>query len=282
MSGLNLYHSQLHSRISSRIPIRVWVVLGGMLLLLASCDPLTPTDAQPQADPYLTALTVQPGDLQFDRLRDGVKDTTILYRISVQSLSGKALAVAPQYLLIDTDLNKTLITGAVSTFNASTATYSTSFSIQTNTNVFKNMELVVYALSGSQQLGNRIVRKLSLAGIPGIRPVIADARINPATVTIPVSGQSPKPIIFQADVTDADGLDNIAQVYMTIRSLVNGNIVATRSLKLLSSSSSLRTYADTLQVASTNSPDRYRVAFFADDKSGLRSDSLFKELEFIR
>lgn len=282
MLGLNLFHTPLQPRISSRIPVGFWVVWGGVLLLLASCDPLTPIDEQPQADPYLTALSVQPGDLQFDRVRDGVKDTTILYRISVQSLSGKPLAMAPQYLLVDTDLNKTLITGAITTFNASTATYSTSFSIQTNTNVFKNMELVVYALTGSQQLGNRIVRKLSLAGIPGIKPVIADARINPASVTIPASGQAPKPILFQADVRDADGLDNIAQVYMTIRSLVNGNIVATRSLKLLSSSSSQRTYADTLQVASTNNPDRYRVAFYADDKSGLRSDSLFKELEFIR
>jgi len=256
--------------------------LCGLLLILASCDSLTLTDQESNPDSYLTNLSVQPGDIQFDRARDGIKDTTIIYRVRVQSLSGKPLLSAPQYMLIDTDLNKTLKTGSMTTFTASTATYETSFTLQTNTSLFKNVELVVYALSGSQQLGNRIVRKLSLSGVPGIKPVIADARITPATVTIPGSGQAPKPILFQADVRDADGLDNIAQVYMTIRSLVNGNIVATRTLKLLSSSSSMRTYADTLQVASTNNPDRYRIAFFADDKSGLRSDSLFKELEFIR
>lgn len=269
-------------RYQYRIPLSGWSLLGGILLALTSCDTLTPIDESKSTDPFLTALSIQPGDIQFDRLRDGIKDTTITYRVSVQTLSGKPLSSAPLYLLIDTDLNKTLFSGSLSSFNASTASYSSSFSLQTNTGVFKNLELVVYALSGSQQLGNRIVRKLSLAGIPGFKPVIADARINPALVTIPASGQAPKPIIFQADVRDADGLDNIAQVYMSIRSLVNGNIVSTRSLKLLSSSGTLRTYSDTLQVASTNSPDRYRVSFYADDKSGLRSDSLFKELEFIR
>ena len=259
-------------------------ILATLVLTLAviSCDETPGANSLEITPPQLTDMTLSPGDLQFDREIDGVKDTLIRFDISVKNKDSRQLDFAPEVIINDTDNNILFNTYELDSYDASTGRYSGSFSIQTNTNLFKNFEIIVFARNSEQELGNRIVRKLKLSGIPGIKPIIQTATITPAVAQIPLAGQPARRIDFVADVFDEDGLDNIEQVFMRLISETTGPLGTPFLLTPGSLSGTARSYSTTLEIGSSNSPDKIQVLFYADDKAGLRSDTLYRSLEIIR
>lgn len=232
--------------------------------------------------PRIADLMITPGDLQFDRERDGVKDTTIQFVLSVQNVDAGPLAQPPILILNDLDLGARRIEKDLADYDAGANRYSTTFELETNTNLFRNFELVVFAVNSEQELGNRIVRLLSFSGIPGIKPTIVDATITPATAQIPATGQAARRIDFVADVADEDGLDNIDQVFMRLISETTGPLGTPFLMTAGTETGAIRRYTTTLEINSSNSPDKIRVLFYADDRAGLRSDTLYRSLEIIR
>ncbi len=227
-------------------------------------------------------MELTPGDLQFNRDRDGVKDTTIQFTLSVRNLDGRPLDNPPVLILNDLDLDVKRFDQELSTYDAATNRYSTNFELSTNTNLFRNFELIVYAVNSEEELGNRIVRILKFSGIPGIKPVVANAIITPAVAQIPLAGQPARRIDFVAEVSDADGLDNIDQVFMRLVSETTGPLGTPFLMTAGSETGSLKRYTTTLEISSSNSPDKIRVLFYADDRAGLRSDTLYRSLEIVR
>jgi hypothetical protein len=249
---------------------------------LASCDDTPGVNALNNAPPRITDLQVNPGDLQFDRVRDGVKDTTIQFTLSVKNLDTKPLDNPPVLIVNDLDLGVKRFDQEVYTYNASTNRYSTTFSLTTNTNQFRNFELIVYAVNSEYELGNRIVRILKFAGIPGIKPVVVNASITPAVAQIPAVGQAARRIDFVAEVSDADGVDNIDQVFMRLVSETTGPLGSPFLMTAGTVTGNVKRYTTTLEISSSNSPDKIRVLFYADDRAGLRSDTLYRSLEIVR
>jgi hypothetical protein len=227
-------------------------------------------------------MELSPGDLQFDRDLDGVKDTTIQFTLSVRNLDLGELDNPPMLTLNDLDLGVKRFDQELATYDATTNRYSTSFTLSTNTNLFRNFELIVYAVNNENELGNRIVRVLKFSGIPGIKPVVADASITPAVAQIPLAGQPARRIDFVADVTDEDGLDNIDQVFMRLVSETTGPLGSPFLMTAGAETGNVKRYTTTLEINSSNSPDKIRVLFYADDRAGLRSDTLYRSLEIVR
>ena len=253
-----------------------------LLVALASCDETPGVNALDNAPPRIADLELTPSDLQFDRIRDGVKDTTILFNISVRNIDVGPLDNPPILILNDLDLGVKRFDQELTTYNATTNRYSTTFTLSTNTNLFRNFELIVYAVNSEEELGNRIVRILKFSGIPGIKPLVANATITPAIAQIPLAGQAARRIDFVADVSDADGVDNIDQVFMRLVSETTGPLGTPFLMTAGSVTGNLKRYTTTLEINSSNSPDKIRVLFYADDRAGLRSDTLFRNLEIIR
>lgn len=243
-------------------------------LALASCDETPGVNLRENPPPQLTQFSITPGDVQFQRETDGVKDTTIVFQMSVGHHGG-ALDMPPEYILTDTDTELTLDTGTLSDYDAASGRYSGGFSMSTNTNLFRNFEIVVFARNGEQELGNRIVRKLSLRGIPGIRPLMDSATVDPDTVTRPPSGSTEDiGILFSSVVLDEDGPDNVDQAYLSLISLTTGPVGTPIVLTRGSADGNKVSFSTQLFINANNSADEYRILFFADDKSGLRSDTL--------
>jgi hypothetical protein len=251
-------------------------------MALASCDETPGVNAFDTPPPRIADMELTPGDLQFDRIRDGVKDTTIQFSLSVRNLDAGPLANPPILILNDVDLGIKRFDRELTTYNATTNRYSTTFSLATNTNLFRNFELIVYAVNSEDELGNRIVRILKFSGIPGIKPVIANATITPAQAQIPAAGQAARRIDFVADVSDADGVDNIDQVFMRLVSETTGPLGSPFLMTAGTVTGNLKRFTTTLEINSSNSPDKIRVLFYADDRAGLRSDTLYRSLEIIR
>ena len=249
---------------------------------MASCDETPGVNALDNPPPRIADLVITPGDLQFDRERDGVKDTTIQFVLSVRNVDAGPLAQPPILILNDLDLGARRIEKELADYDAGANRYSTTFELETNTNLFRNFELVVFAVNTEQELGNRIVRLLSFSGIPGIKPTIVDATITPATAQIPATGQAARRIDFVADVADEDGLDNIDQVFMRLISETTGPLGTPFLMTAGTETGAARRYTTTLEINSSNSPDKIRVLFYADDRAGLRSDTLYRSLEIIR
>lgn len=249
---------------------------------MASCDETPGVNALDNPPPRIADLVITPGDLQFDRERDGVKDTTIQFVLSVRNVDVGPLAQPPILILNDLDLGARRIEKELADYDAGANRYSTTFELETNTNLFRNFELVVFAVNTEQELGNRIVRLLSFSGIPGIKPTIVDATITPATAQIPATGQAARRIDFVADVADEDGLDNIDQVFMRLISETTGPLGTPFLMTAGTETGATRRYTTTLEINSSNSPDKIRVLFYADDRAGLRSDTLYRSLEIIR
>jgi len=251
-------------------------------LFVHTCDETPGINSLDIAPPQLTDMTLSPGDLQFDREIDGVKDTLIRFDISVRNKDNRPLDFSPEVIINDTDNNILYNVYELDSYDTSTGRYSGSFSIQTNTNLFKNYEIIVFARNSEQELGNRIIRKLRILGIPGIKPIIQSATITPAIAQIPLAGQPARRIDFVANVFDEDGLENIEQVFMRLISETTGPLGTPFLLTPGSLSGAARSYSTTLEIGSSNSPDKIQVLFYADDKSGLRSDTLYRSLEIIR
>lgn len=249
---------------------------------MVSCDETPGVNALDNPPPRIADLMITPGDLQFDRERDGVKDTTIQFVLSVRNVDVGPLAQPPILILNDLDLGARRIEKELADYDAGTNRYSTTFELESNTNLFRNFELVVFAVNTEQELGNRIVRLLSFSGIPGIKPTIVDATITPATAQIPATGQAARRIDFVADVADEDGLDNIDQVFMRLISETTGPLGTPFLMTAGTETGGTRRYTTTLEINSSNSPDKIRVLFYADDRAGLRSDTLYRSLEIIR
>jgi hypothetical protein len=250
--------------------------------VLASCDEAPGVNAFDNPPPRITDMVISPGDLQFDRDSDGVKDTTIQFTISVRNLDVGPLEYPPQLILNDIDLGVKRFDQELSTYDATTNRYSTTFTLTTNTNQFRNFELIVYAVNSENELGNRIVRILKFLGIPGIKPVVVNATITPAVAQIPIAGQPARRIDFLAEVADEDGLDNIDQVFMRLVSETTGPLGTPFLMTAGSVTGNLKRYTTTLEINSSNSPDKIRVLFYANDRAGLRSDTLYRSLEIIR
>lgn len=252
------------------------------LLALASCDETPGVNALDNAPPRIADLELTPGDLQFDRVRDGAKDTTIRFTISVRNIDIGPLDNPPILTLNDLNLGAKRFDQELSAYNTSTNRYSTTFTLSTNTNQFRNFELIVYAVNNENELGNRIVRKLTFSGIPGLKPVVANASVTPAIAQIPLAGQAARRIDFVADVSDADGLDNIDQVFMQLVSETTGPLGSPFLMTAGAVTVNLKRYTTTLEINNSNSPDKIQVLFYADDRAGLRSDTLLRSLEIIR
>ncbi len=260
-------------------------LLSGILLViaaLASCDETPGANALDNRPPRITEMVLLPGDLHFDRDRDGVKDTTIQFTLSVRNLDAGPLDNPPILTLYDLDLGTKRFDQVLATYDASKNRYSTTFTLSTNTNLFRNFELVVYAVNNENELGNRIVRILKFSGIPGIKPVVVNATITPAVAQIPLAGQPARRIDFVAEVSDDDGLDNIDQVFMRLVSETTGPLGTPFLMTAGSVTGTVKRYTTTLEIGSSNSPDKIRVLFYADDRAGLRSDTLYRSLEIIR
>jgi len=257
-----------------------------LLLIIAAgviaCDETPGINSIELKPPQLTELILNPGDISFDRQKDGVKDTLIKYQISVKIKNGGSLDSPPQYFITDNDSKARVKEGEITIFDPVNQKYSTSFSIQSNTNLFKSFTVTVYALNSENELGNRITRTFKLSGIPGLKPIISDANINPSRAQIPASGQPALRIDFTADVRDPDGLENIEIVFMRLVSETTGPVGSPFQLTAGTITASTRRYSTSLEINSSNSPDKYRVLFYADDKAGLRSDTLIRNLEIIR
>ena len=253
-----------------------------LLLATASCDETPGVNMLDNPPPRISDLTLTPGDLQFDRDRDGVKDTTISFTLSVKNLDSTPLDNPPLLTLNDLDLGAKRFDQELADYNASTNRYSTTFTLQTNTNLFRNFELIVYAVNNENELGNRIVRILKFSGIPGIKPVVANATITPAVAQIPLAGQPARRIDFVAEVSDEDGLDNIDQVFMRLVSETTGPLGTPFLMTAGNATNGTKRYTTTLEINSSNSPDKIQVLFYADDRAGLRSDTLYRSLEIIR
>lgn len=253
-----------------------------MALQFTSCDESPGINSFDIQAPQLTELSLNPGDITFSRQIDGVKDTLIRYELSVKNKLGGPLNPPPQFYITDNDLKTRIKEGEISNFNSNNQTYSTQFSIQSNTNLFRSFTVTVFALNSENELGNRITRTFKLSGIPGLKPIISEATITPSRAQIPAVGQAAQRIDFTADVQDPDGLDNIESVFMRLISETTGPLGSPFQLTAGSSTGNTRRYSTSFEINSSNSPDKVSVLFYADDKSGLRSDTLIRNLEIIR
>jgi hypothetical protein len=251
-------------------------------LAVTACDEVPGINNLDKSPPQLTELTLSPGDITFSRQFDGVKDTIITYQLSVKNKLGGPLDSPPQYYITDNDLKARIKEGEITNFNPSAQTYTTSFTISSNTNLFRNFTLTVYALNNENELGNRITRTFKLSGVPGIKPLISDAAITPSRAQIPAAGQAALRIDFTADVQDPDGVDNIESVFMRLISETTGPLGSPFLLTAGATTGNTRRYSTSFEINSGNSPDKVRVLFYADDKSGLRSDTLVRNLEIVR
>lgn len=247
-------------------------------MVLTCCDstPLLVSDTDPVAQ--LTDFQIDPGDIQFDRVIHGVTDTMLTFRISV-SHHGTKPDVTPQFVLRNDGSNNALQSGFMSVYDENTKRFSGSFQFSTNTNLFHELNLLVFAASESE-LSNRINRKISIKGIPGSNPEILDATINPNPVTLPSAGSIL--VIFNAKIADDDGIDNIRSVYFRMESLNTGPLGSAFMMKPGVVEDGYQIYADTLTITSTNNPDRIRVTFFAEDKSDLQATAVERILEIVR
>ncbi len=251
-------------------------------LLITACDEppgINNLDIRP---PELTELVLNPGDITFNRQIDGIKDTLIRYRITVKNKIGGPLDSPPQYYVTDNDLKTRIKEGELSEFNPAQQTYAADFAIQSNTNLFRSFTVIVYAVNSENELGNRITRNFKLSGVPGLKPIITQANITPSRAQIPAVGQAALRIDFAADVQDPDGIDNIESVFMRLISETTGPLGSPFQLTAGSTTGNTRRYSTSFEINSSNSPDKVRVLFYADDKSGLRSDTLIQHLEIVR
>jgi len=143
--------------------------------------------------------------------------------------------------------------------------------------------LIVYASDEAGMLGNEVRGVIELAALGG--PPVIESVDFPATVQRPADGEAAVPIMIVAQVSDPDGLANVARVEVRFNGgsplllcddggqdacnpgFASGDETAGDGLFTL-----------TIQVESTNALGDISLEFVATDRSGLASDPVTRVL----
>ena len=252
-----------------------FLLIAGFSVIITSCDSaITPKDYN-DISPFVSNIRVTPDSLLFST-PDGQKDTTVTFTIMVDGFEFEPDSV-PYYYLFKRGAFDPFQEGKLSISTAITNLYETDLSIETSTIDFEEYSFLV--TPGLSTNSNYVQAKIVQRGVPVNAPEILEVN-NPQSVVIPTTGNSTT-VRFTAKVTDIDGQNNIANVFLNFRN-ENGTLLSTTPFIMLDDggaesgdlSPADSIFTDTFIVDSSNTPNNRTAIYWAIDKAGLSSDTL--------
>lgn len=229
--------------------------------------------------PSVLNFEITPSKIAFDAVLDGQKDTTITFSLQVDAFDLDKNA-KPMYYFFINDEDEPRHTGEFALVENSPNTYKTTTNIVTNTYTYINYKVLVTPGDVETSRGNYIQSIITQTGVPLNAPVIMETNA-PITVTIP-TGDEVKQVFFTAKVIDADGQDNIENVYLNFRN-ADGTLLLPQPYIMLDDGkinvsgdkiAGDSVFTKALSINSSNSPNNRTALYWVIDKGGLSSDTL--------
>jgi hypothetical protein len=257
--------------------------IASIALFYSACD----NPILNESDGTLTVQSFQlsPSSFQFSE-SDGIRDTTVTVTFTVQ-IDGEPDSTKTGFSL--SLGNETIASGPL-TQTQTPGVYTAQTELTFSTLSFSTFRAYVYAYD-QRNYGNSIERKLKVQGILTAPPEIIEVN-NPEEVQIPASGQTQ--ITFTARVVHPFAQELIQRVAFFI--------VDSQNRRLPDSNSSFEMFDDgvtnlsegrndeaandsvytrVLFANENNTPENYRIFYFALDKAGQSSDTLETILRFV-
>lgn len=250
------------------------MLLGG--ILSCSDGPGTNNVVGGTAFPRELNLRVQPQNIAFNPT-DGVQDSLIQVNLELRS-ADDLNELNFEYLISRLSNDEVLATGF---FEGNSSVQTATPSITLNTGQSETLQIFSFTTQASVQIQSRIPVTTNVGTPPEILNVAF-----PDTVVKPNSGTTV--IVFEAEVTDNDGLETIDRVEMSIFDQ-SGNPVTTTPLLLFDDggtadlgngvTSGDQTAEDgiftvTLEISSSNTARTLELRFTAFDQSGFSSETI--------
>lgn len=255
------------------------LVLSGGILIWQSCDSTTSPENPLTDQPSLTNLTINPSLVQFEKEKDGFRDTTLTVVISAVIQSTQDMN-PPRFSVLNKNSGELIIEGELSQAESNDETYIASAEINTTTT--SNENFIINVILDTPQ-NSYAQTTFSVRGFPNIEPEIIYAK-NSAEVQIP-NDDEVIPVRFEAKVTDEDGQDNISGVYIEFlnedgtKLIPNPNQLLDDGQNSNPSDSGDEIAGDSVYtirffVDSTNTPNMRTAQYYALDETGLSSDTV--------
>ena len=252
-----------------------------LLLILIGCDD------EPGATDVITppisidAISVSPDEVLFTQAV-GQKDTLIIFSIEASVNNGQNnIDTVPQFILEDLEANEVIAEGELSQPEGANTgdKYIASFETTLSTTTVSNWRLNVF-LFDQRGEGNRIETTIPIRGFSNNPPQILSIS-SPDTVNRPQSGE--QPFSITAKVTDEDGQTTIQSVTVE---LINPDDVSTGIFNMRDDGSSDSgdqvasdsVYTVTFSVNADSRAGIFDLLFLAQDRAGLESDTLERQI----
>ncbi len=250
-------------------PILLVITMG-----FISCDSTTSPE-NPLADsPAIKSFDIVPSDVNFTS-SDGIKDTTVTILIS-----GKADFISPDQKVVVSIFDQNsgvLYKEETLDISENDLSFETQFEFETPTTFFHDFK-VFARISESTRNTGYAEGLINIHGFSVFPPEILEIN-HPDSVRLPAAGENAKSVLFQAKVSDQEGLASLEGVFLRLISRTTGELSSSPFLLYDNGTNGDRVAMDSVfsrgfQFNAGNEPDEYDVEFYAVDRGGLVSDTL--------
>ena len=257
---------------------------------MVGCGEDVPTQPTENITHEIISVQVSPQNITFNQDL-GVKDSTIVLSIAGTYKRMNVVDEFPvtfRYEMTRKSDSATIRSGEFE-LNESTATFSTSFDLETNTTDFNDYLIYIYGTREDLVVSNTAQSTVKIRGFTAGLPEILAVN-NPDTVLIPSSGNNP--FALMAKATHPNGQSLIDRVLVDIRDQ-NDNLLAGSPFTLFddggagNSNSGDAIAADSIytrafNIGSSNNPDVYQLFYHAIDNLGASSDTIQSQMVIKR